>query len=127
MTNHDVITINNRKQWENADLSGTKQNIYRSKGFDESYPKDVTFLEFEQLRQKLWAFMSSFTMTTHQIWSCNVTLATNFENVWFSPNFMLNFRISYQIWRKLGQEQKSYSQNAKLGVEPPRSAYWVKG
>ena len=27
------------KQWENADLLRTKQNIYSSKGFDESYPK----------------------------------------------------------------------------------------
>ena len=27
------------KQWENADLRGTKQNTYRSKSFDESYPK----------------------------------------------------------------------------------------
>ena len=27
------------KQWENADLGGTKQNIHRSKGFHESYSK----------------------------------------------------------------------------------------
>ena len=27
------------KQWENADLRRTKQNIYRCKAFDESYPK----------------------------------------------------------------------------------------
>ena len=36
---NDVITKNNRKQWENADLRRTKQNIYHSKGIDESYPK----------------------------------------------------------------------------------------
>ena len=29
---------NNGKRWENADLHVTK-HIYRSKGFDESYPK----------------------------------------------------------------------------------------
>ena len=29
--------------------------------------KNVTFIEFEPLCQKLWAFMSSFTMTNHQI------------------------------------------------------------
>ena len=55
----DVITKNNGKQWENADLCGTKQNIHRSKGFDESYSKIVTFIEFEPLCQKLWAFMSN--------------------------------------------------------------------
>ena len=35
---NDVIIKNIRKQWENADLRGTK-NMYCSKGFDESYPK----------------------------------------------------------------------------------------
>ena len=33
-----------------------------------------------------------FTMTTHQIWSCHVTLASNSENFYFSPNSILNFR-----------------------------------
>ena len=28
---------NNERQWKSADLVGTKQNIYRSKGFEESY------------------------------------------------------------------------------------------
>ena len=63
----DVITKNNGKQLGNADLLITKQNKYRSKGVDESDPKNVTFIEFEPLCQKLWAFMSSSTMTTHQI------------------------------------------------------------
>ena len=33
----------------------------------------------------------------------------------FSPNFVLNFGKSYQIWRKLAQEEKSYKQKTKLG------------
>ena len=33
--------------------------------------------------------MSSFTMTTHQLWSCQMTLAANFENFYFQPNFAL--------------------------------------
>ena len=70
--------------------------------------------------------MSSFTMTTHQIWSCHVTLATGFENVSFSANSILNFRKSCQIWGKVAQEQKSYRQKTKLGVEnTPPSAYRV--
>ena len=36
-----MITKNNGKQLENVDLSGTKQNIYRWKGFDESYSKKI--------------------------------------------------------------------------------------
>ena len=47
-----------------------------------------------------------FTKTTHQIWSCHVTLASNSENFSFSLNSVLNFRHSYQIWGKLAQEQK---------------------
>ena len=33
-----------------------------------------------------------FTKTTHQIWPCHVTLASNSENFYFSPNSILNFR-----------------------------------
>ena len=47
-----------------------------------------------------------FSMNTHQIWSCQVTLASNSENFYFSSNSVLNFRKSYQIWGKLAQEQK---------------------
>ena len=49
--------------------------------------------------------MSSFTMTTHQIWSRHMTLAPNLENFYFSPNTVLNFRKIFQIWGKLAQEQ----------------------
>ena len=63
----------------------------------------------------------NFTKTTHQIWSCRVTLTSNSENVYFSPNSVLNFRKSYQIWGKLAHEQKSYRQKTNWGVEntPP--------
>ena len=66
-----------------------------------------------------------------QIWSCHVMLAANFENYYFSPNSILNFRESYQIWGKLAQEQNSYRQKTKLVVEnnppppPPHRAYRV--
>ena len=48
----------------------TKQIIYHSKGIDTSYPKNVLFIEFEPLCQKVWAFLSNFAvfmMPTHQI------------------------------------------------------------
>ena len=63
--------------------------------------------------------MSSFTMTTHQIWSCHVTLATNFENFYFSPNPILNFRKSYPIWGKLAQEQKGKGKKQNSGWKHP--------
>ena len=56
-----------------------------------------------------------FTKTTHQIWSCYVTLAPNSENFHFSPNSVSNFRKSYQIWGKLAKEQKHYRQKANWG------------
>ena len=61
-----------------------------------------------------------FTKTTHQIWSCHVILASNSENFYFSPNFVLNFRKSYQIWKKLAQEQKSYRQKQIGGGKHPQ-------
>ena len=62
-----------------------------------------------------------FTITTNQIWSCHVTLASNSKNFYFSPNSILNFRKSDQIWGKLAQEQKSYRQKNKWGCgkHPP--------
>ena len=57
-----------------------------------------------------------FTKTTHQIWACHVTMASNSENLYFSSNFVLNFRKSYQIWGKLAQEKKLQAKN-ELEVE----------
>ena len=68
-----------------------------------------------------------FTMTTHQIWSCHVTMASNFENFYFSPNSILNFRKSYQIWGKLAQEQKRLLTKTDWWMENTLpSAYRVK-
>ena len=47
-----------------------------------------------------------FTKTTHQIWSCHVTLASNPENFYFLPNSVSNFRKSYQIWGNLLKNKK---------------------
>ena len=59
-----------------------------------------------------------FIKTTHQIWSCHVTLASNSENFYFPSNCVLNFRKNYQIFGKLAQEQKSYRQgNRNWGVQ----------
>ena len=71
-----------------------------------------------------------FTKTTHQKWSCHVTVVSNSENFYFSHSSVLNFRKTYQIWGKLAQEQKSYRLKTNWGVEnttpPPPSAYRVK-
>ena len=58
-----------------------------------------------------------FTIRTHQISSCHMTLASNFENFYFSPNFILTFRKCYQIWGKLAQQQKSYRQKTNWGCK----------
>ena len=73
--------------------------------------------------------MSNLPKTTHQIWSCHVTLASNSENFYFSTNSVLKFRKSYQILGKLAQEQKSYRQKQIEGGKhplPPPRAYRVK-
>ena len=57
-----------------------------------------------------------FTKTTHQIWLCHVTLASNSERS-LLPNSILNFRKRYQIWGKLAKEQESYRQKTNWGEE----------
>ena len=65
--------------------------------------------------------------TTHQIWSCYVTPASSSENFYFLPNFLLNFRKSYQNWGKLAQEQIKLQVKNKLGDgKDPPSAKRVK-
>ena len=66
-----------------------------------------------------------FTKTTHQIWSCHVTLASNFEIFYFLPNSVLNVRKSYQIWGKLAKKQKSYRQKTNWGLETPPAAVFI--
>ena len=62
-----------------------------------------------------------FTKTTHQIWSCHVTLTSNFENFYLSPNSLLNFRKSYQIWGNWRKNKKVSRQKTNSGMEntPP--------
>ena len=68
-----------------------------------------------------------FTKTTHQIWSCHVTLASNSEHFYFPPNSVLNFRKVTTSGGKLAQEQESYRQKSwKTPPPPPSSAYRVK-
>ena len=64
---------------------------------------------------KVMGIYVKFTKTTHQIWSCHVTLVSNSEIFYFSPNSIVNFRKSYQIWGKLAQEQNSYRQKTNWG------------
>ena len=67
-----------------------------------------------------------FTKTTHQIWSCHLTLASNSKKISLLPNSVLNFRKSYQIWRKLAEEQKVTGlKQIRGGKHPPPSAYRV--
>ena len=60
-----------------------------------------------------------FTKTTHQIWSCHVALASNSGNSYFSPDSVLKFKKSYQIWGKLAQEQKVTGKKQIRGWKTP--------
>ena len=88
---NDVIT----KTMENNGkmrASPEKTKYISFERFQWELSKNETYIEFEPLCQKLWEFISSFTMTTHQILSCRMTLAASFENLYFKPNSELNFR-----------------------------------
>ena len=60
-----------------------------------------------------------FTKTTHQIWSCHVTLASNSKKFYFSTDSVLNVRKSYQMWGKVAQEQKRYRPKTNWGWKTP--------
>ena len=70
--------------------------------------------------------MSSFTKTTHQIWSCHVTLAENFKNFIFSPNSILNFRKSTKFGGNWLKNKKVTGKKQTSGRKTPPSAYRVK-
>ena len=74
---------------------------------------------------KFMGIYVKFTKTTHKIWSCHVTLASNSEKFYFSANFILNFRESYKIRGKLAQEHKSYRQKTNRGGGRPSTTYRV--
>ena len=65
---------------------------------------------------KVMSIYVKFAITAHQIWSCHLTLASNSENFYFSPNFILDFN---QILGKLAQEQKSYRKRQTGGGKHP--------
>ena len=54
MITNDVVMMSLKKHLQNSDLRDTNQVIYHSKDIDKSYPKNVLFIEFEPLCQKLW-------------------------------------------------------------------------
>ena len=75
---------------------------------------------------KVMGIYVKFTMTTHQIWSCHVTLPSNLENFYFSPNSYL-LRKGTKFGGNWLKNREVTGQN-KLGVEktPSPSAYRVK-
>ena len=68
------------------DIGGTKQNIYRWKGFDESYSKVLFFFNLSHC-VKSYAHLCQFYQTTHQISDPGLRLNKNF----ILPNFVLHF------------------------------------
>ena len=75
-----------------SDLPKTKQNIFHSKGIDESYPK-MYFVNLSHYAKSYGHFcqiLAIFTMLAHQIWSCHVTQEPNFENFLFCPDSIFN-------------------------------------
>ena len=68
------------------------------------------------------------TKTTHQIWSCHVTLASNSGNFYFLPNSVLNLGKVTKFGGNLLKSKKVWQKQIG-GVEntpPPACAYRVK-
>ena len=71
---------------------------------------------------KVMGIYVKFTKTTHQIWSCHVTLASNSENFYFSPDSVLNFfGVNWLKNKKVTGKKQIWG-----GKHPPPRAYRVK-
>ena len=57
-----------------------------------------------------------FTMITHQIWSCHVTLASNSENFHFFAWFYIKFYETLPNLGEFGSITKTLQAKIKLGV-----------
>ena len=133
MTRNDVIMMSLPKTMENNGNNGKTRTLAEP---NKLYIVQKFFMRAIQKCRFYWIWTTvsnvmgiyvKFTMTTHQIWSCHVTLASNSENFYFSPNSILNFRKSHQVWGKLTQEQKvtGKKQNSGWKTPPPPRAYRV--
>ena len=76
---------------------------------------------------KVMGIYVKFTKTTHQIWSCHVTLTSNSENFYRSPDSVLNFRKVNKFGGNWLKNKKVTGNKINWGVKntPPPSAYRV--
>ena len=66
---------------------------------------------------KVMGIYVKFTMTTHQIWSCHVTLASNSEIFIFLPNSIVNFRKSTKFGGNWLKSEKATGKKQIGGVK----------
>ena len=98
---------------------GPQQNLAKyisSKGFMRAIQK-CNFYWIWATVSKVMTIYVKFTMTTHQIWSCHVTVPPNSENFYFSPNSILDFRKSNQIWGEISSRTKKLQARNNWRVE----------
>ena len=62
-----------------------------------------------------------FTITTHQIWPCHVTLASNSENFYFLPNSNIKFYEKFPDLGEIGSRTNKLQAKNKTqgGKHPP--------
>ena len=66
---------------------------------------------------KVMGIYVKFTKTTHQIWSCHVTLSSTFKKFYFLPNSILNFRKVSKLGEIGSRTKKLQAKNKLGGVE----------
>ena len=126
---NDVIMTSLPKTMEKCGPPRNKTNYTSFERYWWKLSKNVLFIEFESLCQKLWAFMSNFgifTMPALQIWSCHVTQEAHFEKILLFPNFAFIIGESCKISSRKALYFRSYQPKTSWGVEnTPPSAFRV--
>ena len=126
VTRNDVIMMSLPKTMENNGemrTSAKPDKLHTNRKVLMRAIKNVLCIEFEPLRQKLWAFLSNFgiffKMPAHQIWSFHVTQEANFELFLFCPNSTFNIRKCHKISSGKALYVRSYQKNLTGGGKHP--------
>ena len=85
MVRNDVITKHNERQWKSANFEGTKQNIYYSKGFEDSCSKMYSLLNLSHCVERYGHLCQIYqNHSPDMVMSCDP--AFNFQNFLFLSN-----------------------------------------
>ena len=90
-TRNDVIMMSLPKTMGKCGPPGNQTNINIIRNDMMGAIQKCNFYGFWDAVSKIKTFISNLTMSTHQIWSCHVTLAAKLQKLLFLAQFYIKF------------------------------------